>query len=571
MRRILVALGVTGAFVSLAAAQIVPLAPNAAVPDVVLRRADWLGLEPLTLEDLLRRVPGVVIARSGGMGNLEFVQVLGSQNGRVQITLDGVEITSPELEWPRLQAMALGAVERVEVFRTTDPARIALWTHTPERGAPSADLDLGRGGVGTRTRRVQFYTPERTLTASLTYDEVLRDDEEFRTVPGLDPPPQFGAFADRQLGVRIDLGRGTDRVQLAHWRQDSNAHGDLRADTDHVSTGANRTHLRWDRPVGSARLLVDVGHHSWDEPREIAAADRSLRSGRSDAALDFGWSHPDAWSLWLRARVTEATADGISLVRPIDIRVRRQQAEAEFGHGGVWRFSVTGGAHHDGRAPVDWSATAGTAVDIGAWTVSASGGREVQFGGLVSPVAIRRGEHAQLDFAHHAPILDLRLQGFAKRLQDRDAGALAVFPGTGKGPQQLAGGLADIDVHGDGKRWFGGAGGGGAWIPHLTGDRAGLPESQARLHAHAGCRLFQNDLVVRLETTWRWDADRVFGATARLPRAVDGDVVADAQVLQLAHVFFAVQNVADAQLESFPGVLWPGRTFLLGIRWRMID
>jgi hypothetical protein len=571
VKRLLAAAGLMSLLAAPAWTQIVPLAPDAAEPDVVLRRADWAGLEPLTLEDLLRRVPGVVLARSGGLGSLEFVQVLGSQNGRVQISLDGVEITSPELEWPRLQAMALGGLDRVEIFRTTDPARIALWTHTPERGAPSADLDLARGGVGTRTRRVQFYTPERTLSASVTYDEVLRDDEDFRAVPGFDAPPFFGAFTDRQLGVRIDLGRGTDHVQLSHWRQDSNTHGDLRADTDRVSTGANRTHLRWEHPVGAARLLVDVGHHSWDEPREIAAVDRSVRSGRSDAGLDFGWSHPDAWSLWLRTRVTEASADGISLARPVATRVRRQQAEAEIGRGGPWRFSITAGAHHDGRTAVDWSATARTAVDIGAWTLAASGGREIQFGGLVSPVAIRRGEHAQVELRRHSHDMDWRLQGFAKRLQDRDAGAVAVFTATGKGPQQLAGGLTELGVHTDGSRWFGGVGVGGDWIPHVTGDRAGLPELQGRLQAHAGRHLFENDLIVRLDTAWRFDADRIFGATARLPRAIDGDVIADAQLLQQAHVFLAVQNVADAHLESFPGVLWPGRTFLLGVRWRMID
>src|SRR5262245_36597694 len=184
------------------AADIVPLAADAAKPDMQWQREDWEKLEPFDLEDLVRDLSGILIARIGGPGSIELVNVLGSENGRIQVTIDGVDITSPELEWPNLQSVPLAAVERIDVTFTHEPARIAIWTRESTSEQPSADFDLSRGGPTERTRRVHFVTPPRKVAVGITYDERLRGDEDFRTIRFPPAPLGLGSMNQRSQLVR---------------------------------------------------------------------------------------------------------------------------------------------------------------------------------------------------------------------------------------------------------------------------------------------------------------------------------------------------------------------------------
>lgn len=574
-----------GAFVcglgggAVARAQIAPLeapaagTPASITPDVVLRRADWIVYEPLDAEDLLRRVAGVVLVRNGGAGSLEFMGLLGSASGRIQMTLDGLEITDAEAALPRLLAIPLGMIDRIEIFRSTEPARIAFYSRESSEPQPAVDVDLTRGSFGERTRRVQFFTPQRTVTLGLSYDEALRDDEDFRTDRSLDPLPGLGAADERSLVARLDLQGQVDRVRLTHWRTNANAHGTLFAEADELPLQAVRTRLRWERPWTRLRSVVEVAHQAWDESRVLNATPRGLRSARTTAALDVGTAGDGAWSAWLRARGDETSADGVPLRGAVvHRRVRAEHAELTVGRTGALRFAAAGGAHHDARRRTTWSASGSVGAVGEVWSLTARGGHGVQFAGVarVDSVA-RRGDHAVVELVRRRPGLEMRLQGFAKRFQDRFAAGELAWDLDGPGLQRAAGAAFDMTWTRAGRRFLAGAQTSAAWVPHRNGDPGGLPAVQTRLHARAGVRLFADDLIVQLTTGWALDSERRYGTGPRLGSTALGEALVDAQLLQRLHLFLGAQNLAGADVAAIPGVRRPERTVIAGFRVQVLD
>jgi hypothetical protein len=252
-------------------AQVPALGGPPAAADLVLRRDDFIQLELMTLEDLLRQQAGIAIGRAGGLGSPELLNVAGSLDGRVQLVVDGVEIAFPELEWPRLHAVQLAMVDSVAIWRAMDPARIAIWTRHPTDPAPLVDIDLGRGSLVSRTRRVQLFTPPRALTVAVVYDEVLRSGDEFRGAPTIDTAFDLGAYDNRSLLVRIGLQHGDDRLQVEHLELEDHSHGSFASQQDLYATRSGRNALRWTRPLG-------MNEH--DTPKALAfATDGTLYAG----------------------------------------------------------------------------------------------------------------------------------------------------------------------------------------------------------------------------------------------------------------------------------------------------
>jgi len=560
-------------------AQIAPLGPpgpsavTSMTPDVVLRRADWLVYGPLDVEDLLRSVAGVTLVHDGGTGSLQFLGLLGSQSGRVQVVLDGLDVTDVEAAMPRVLAIPLGAIDRIEIFRTTEPARIAFWSRESDAAEPAVDVDLTRGDFGGRTRRVQFFTPPRLVTLGLSYDEVLNEDQDFRADRTTEPPLGLGAADQRSLAVRVDLQRDQDRVRLSHWRTNTNAHGTLFDTADRLPAQAVRTGLRWERPGTHLQSVVEVAHQAWDEPRVLDAAARGLRSARTIAALDLGTVTAGPWSAWLRARGDETSADGVALDGTrLHRRVRAEHAELAIGRTGTLRLAAAGGAHHDPRAGAMWSASGSAGVGGERWSLVARGGRGVQFAGVAPADSVpRRGDHLVLELVRRTPTLDVKVQGFAKRFQDRFAAGFDAWRLGGRGLQRAVGAALDAGWTRAGNRWIGGAQTSVTVVPYQTGDPGGLPEWQGRLQARAGVRLFADDLIVQLTTGWAVDSERRYGDGPSLGSTAIGGGLVDAQVMQRLHVFLGAQNLAGAEVLDIPGVRRPERNVFAGFRVRVLD
>jgi vitamin B12 transporter len=70
-----------------------------------------------TVDEALRRVPGVEIRRSGGFGKTSAITIRGANTKQVQILVDGIRVKSPTLGEVDLSDISPDTIERIEVIR----------------------------------------------------------------------------------------------------------------------------------------------------------------------------------------------------------------------------------------------------------------------------------------------------------------------------------------------------------------------------------------------------------------------------------------------------------------------
>ena len=71
----------------------------------------------ITLDEVLRRVPGVDVQRSGGLGKTTAIRIRGAGAQQVQVMIDGMRVKSPTLGITELSDIPIDAIERIEVVR----------------------------------------------------------------------------------------------------------------------------------------------------------------------------------------------------------------------------------------------------------------------------------------------------------------------------------------------------------------------------------------------------------------------------------------------------------------------
>ena len=110
--------------------------------------------------ELLRGVPGISIARSGGPGAQSSLFIRGGENDYVRVLVDGVQVNDPggavDLAW-----LSVDEVDRIEVVR--GPASVLYGTDAvtgviqlfTRRGAGTVDAELAAGRYGHRVARAQ--------------------------------------------------------------------------------------------------------------------------------------------------------------------------------------------------------------------------------------------------------------------------------------------------------------------------------------------------------------------------------------------------------------------------------
>ncbi|MDN4546085.1 TonB-dependent receptor [Pseudomonas sp. C32] len=90
---------------------------DSSAANTVFTREDIDRLQPNSVTDLLRRVPGVQVAQSGGRGSLPGVYIRGTQSAQSLVLVDGQRIGSSTSGDSNLQHINIEQVERVEVLR----------------------------------------------------------------------------------------------------------------------------------------------------------------------------------------------------------------------------------------------------------------------------------------------------------------------------------------------------------------------------------------------------------------------------------------------------------------------
>ena len=83
----------------------------------VIDREEIEALQPVTVSDILRTVPGVFVSNSGGLGQPSAVFLRGSESDHVLVLIDGVKVGSTTLGSTSFQFLDPDQIERIEVVR----------------------------------------------------------------------------------------------------------------------------------------------------------------------------------------------------------------------------------------------------------------------------------------------------------------------------------------------------------------------------------------------------------------------------------------------------------------------
>jgi hypothetical protein len=560
-------------WVAAAPAQVTPLTGRGEGADLVTVRDDWLAFEPLTLQELLQHVPGVVLSRRGGLGSRLYIQVAGSPTGRVRLAVDGIVYDEPELAWARLLEVPVSAVQRIEVHRFSDPARLEVWTRQAQTRAPITEIDLARGELETRSRRVQLQTPRRSWWVSGRYDEVLRGMHDFRTNRVGAVSEFFGSFNGRNRSFDVGFERPNDESLRYRFEEFvDNTHGSAQFEEDVNSARRVLNALRWSRRIGGSRWTLDTSHLAWHRSRVASGVPAAIEESRGTLALDVDVPYGDGHrhTLRLRANDYEALQDDRIHTEfqryDVELQTLRQAS-------GVWNAWV--GFHRHERFGGSWSARLHARWRRPGWTWETQAGRGVSFAGWAESVSedgARPGLFASVGGSRTRSNSTLRFASFAKDLQHRTGAASLYFPSLGRGPRRIAGAIADADWRAATRHWLTELAARVAWVPWVDGERGGHPQLQAELRGRlTRLELFAGDLVVTLQTLWRIETRREFTDTTRLPSLATGDVRLHLRVMQRMLFFWSIVNVADIRYETHPGVRMPDRRSLYGVRVQLTN
>ena len=80
----------------------------------VIDREEIEVLQPLTVSDILRTVPGLTVSNTGGLGQPSTVFLRGSESDHVLVLIDGVKVGSTTLGSTSFQYLDPALIERIE-------------------------------------------------------------------------------------------------------------------------------------------------------------------------------------------------------------------------------------------------------------------------------------------------------------------------------------------------------------------------------------------------------------------------------------------------------------------------
>ncbi|MDR6950088.1 vitamin B12 transporter [Pseudomonas sp. 2957] len=210
---------------------------DSSAANTVFTREDIDRLQPSDVPDLLRRVPGVQVAQTGGRGSLPGIYIRGTQSAQSLVLVDGQRIGNSTSGDSNLQHLNIEQIERVEVLRGS---RSVIYGSDAIGGVIQIFTRRGTG-QGLQPRLHLGFGSQQTWERSLG-------------LSGGDEKTRFN------LGASLDETAGIDRT-----------HESYPSDSDHdayrnKSLSLSLSHaLNEDIEVG-ANLLDNRGRSEFDNP-----------------------------------------------------------------------------------------------------------------------------------------------------------------------------------------------------------------------------------------------------------------------------------------------------------------
>lgn len=210
---------------------------DSSAANTVFTREDIDRLQPSDVPDLLRRVPGVQVAQTGGRGSLPGVYIRGTQSAQSLVLVDGQRIGNSTSGDSNLQHLNIEQIERVEVLRGS---RSVIYGSDAIGGVIQIFTRRGTG-QGLQPRLHMGFGSNQSWERSLG-------------LSGGDDKTRFN------LGASLDESAGIDRT-----------HDSYPSDGDHdayrnQSTSLSLSHALTDDIEVGANLLDNRGKSEFDNP-----------------------------------------------------------------------------------------------------------------------------------------------------------------------------------------------------------------------------------------------------------------------------------------------------------------
>lgn len=220
----------------------------------VFTREDIDRLQPVDVPELLARVPGMQVTRSGGRGSATGVFLRGTKTAQTLVLIDGVRVGSAAVGGAALQYLSIDQIERVEVLRGSRSAIhgadamggvIQIFTRraTADGWQPRVRLAAGNKGTFERTLGLSGGNAQTRFSLAAALEETSGID---RTHKSFATDKDHDAYRNRSFSFN-----------LSHQFTDALAAG--------VSVLDQRGKTEIDNPYGAWNGTDSVGAKPYDE------------------------------------------------------------------------------------------------------------------------------------------------------------------------------------------------------------------------------------------------------------------------------------------------------------------
>jgi hypothetical protein len=252
-------------------------------------REGLLGTRALTLAELLKEVPGLLLLRGGDYGMPVSASFLGGGGGGIRIFLDGFELAPLDGGVVDLSRVSVAGLARVRVERAGGGVEVHLTSLEVPDPRPYTLVEVGTGDLETNLLRATFSHP-RVFRGILS---LAMDRLETEGTGRREPGSQSAAW------IRYALHKGDRGGLVVEWRQVSTDRGTLftpdellRRDLVARLRARLADGLVADAFAGRSSLSRGGGDDEGDTISVIRVPDQE----RSQLGLQLAYQHPDFWA-----------------------------------------------------------------------------------------------------------------------------------------------------------------------------------------------------------------------------------------------------------------------------------
>ncbi|WP_272680181.1 TonB-dependent vitamin B12 receptor BtuB [Providencia sp. PROV032] len=241
-------------------------------PVTVVTREDIDHWQSNTVIDVLRRLPGVDISQSGGMGQQSSLFIRGTESRHVLVLIDGVRLNQAGISGSSdMSQIPISLVQRIEYIRG---ARSAVYGSDAVGGVVNIitrrDNDGTTLNAGIGSHSYQNYNgstqqkigENTTVTAAGAYTHTKGFDVEARGNTGGGPQPDKDGFLNKTLwlGVEHQFSSDLSAYARAYGYDNRTSYDGTPADTRKLYSRTYESGLKYSNGKYSTSLLGSYSH-----------------------------------------------------------------------------------------------------------------------------------------------------------------------------------------------------------------------------------------------------------------------------------------------------------------------